>query len=326
MKYTVHGIPKGFIEKQVGINEISLNYIEGPENGAPVLLIPGQMESWHGYKPVMSELAKSYHVYIVDVRGQGKSSHTPGNYSYNTCGNDLQQFLSIIIRKPCIVSGLSSGGVLAIWVAANAPEMVSAIISEDPPLFSSIWPRISEEKFMMYGFQNLVNNIHGDHDRNIRGYFLGMGYVKDGEDDFKKLPPSLANLIVNIYEVNKKYRPDKQWDPPFLPFYMRGLFKYFFEYDVDFSKATIDGRLSEGFDPEDALKKIHCPMLLMQANWSRHKTWGLLGAMDDSDVGIIKTLVKNLSYEKADAMHDIHAEKPRWWLDKFNRFLLTLNQ
>ena len=49
-KVTVAGIPEGFTEKQVDVGEVTLNYVEGPDNGLALLLIPGQMESWQGYK------------------------------------------------------------------------------------------------------------------------------------------------------------------------------------------------------------------------------------------------------------------------------------
>jgi hypothetical protein len=87
------------------------------------------------------------------------------------------------------------------------------------------------------------------------------------------------------------------------------------EYDADFSRATIDGRLSAGFDPEDALKKVHCPMLLLQASGFRHPTWGLVGAMDETDVQNIQSLVKDLRYAHIECRHAIHMLKPAWYLD-----------
>jgi hypothetical protein len=90
---------------------------------------------------------------------------------------------------------------------------------------------------------------------------------------------------------------------------------------VDFSRATIDGRLSEGFDPEDALKKVRCPMLLLQASWSRHKTWGLLGAMDDQDVKKIRSWVKDLRYAYINSSHGIHMGEPKWYLKQVNGFV-----
>ena len=41
----VDGIPDGFQELNFAINDMVLNYVVGPDNGLPLLLIPGQMES-----------------------------------------------------------------------------------------------------------------------------------------------------------------------------------------------------------------------------------------------------------------------------------------
>ena len=53
-------------------------------------------------------------------------------------GNDLVRFLDLVIGRPAIVSGLSSGGVLAAWLSAYAkPGQVLGALYEDPPLFAS---------------------------------------------------------------------------------------------------------------------------------------------------------------------------------------------
>ena len=94
---------------------------------------------------------------------------------------------------------------------------------------------------------------------------------------------------------------------------------------VDFSKATIDGRLSEGFDPETILRKIKCPVLLIQANWSRHETWGLIGALDDKDVQKIRSIIKDLKYVKVKANHEIHMSKPKIFTEVVKEYLESLN-
>src|SRR5512138_1997682 len=144
---TVAGIPEGFREQCFQAGDVSLNYVVGPDNGLPLLLIPGQMESWQGYKRVLPELSSRFQVFAPDLRGHGGSSRTPGRYSYNLCGSDLQYFIHEVIDGPALVAGLSSGGVLALWLGANAPLDVLAVIAEDPPIFSSVWPRICDEKF-----------------------------------------------------------------------------------------------------------------------------------------------------------------------------------
>jgi len=53
-------------------------------------------------------------------------------------GNDLVRFIDTVIGRPTIVSGLSSGGVLAAWLSAYAkPKQIIAAHYEDPPLFNS---------------------------------------------------------------------------------------------------------------------------------------------------------------------------------------------
>jgi pimeloyl-ACP methyl ester carboxylesterase len=320
-KVSVSGIPDGFTEKQFDTGEVTLNYVEGPDNGIPILLIPGQMETWQGYKLVMPDLAKRFHVYSVDLRGHGKSSRTPGQYSYNICGNDLKIFLEQVIGEPAVVSGLSSGGVLTVWLAANAPDYVTAVISEDPPMFSSMWPRISEEKYMTNMFQTAVDYLGNPEGRDLAGYLASMGIPQEGKDELLTIPAPIAKGFVSLYEITKKLKPNHPYDIPLMPFEQRVGIKFFMEYDVDFSQATIDGRLSQGFDPEDALKRVQCPMLLLQASWSRDKSWGLLGAMDDQDVQKIKELVKDLQYAYIDSSHGIHIGSSEWYLEQVNNFI-----
>jgi pimeloyl-ACP methyl ester carboxylesterase len=53
-------------------------------------------------------------------------------------GNDLVRFIALVIKRPVLVSGLSSGGVIAAWLSAYAmPGTIRGAHYEDPPLFSS---------------------------------------------------------------------------------------------------------------------------------------------------------------------------------------------
>jgi pimeloyl-ACP methyl ester carboxylesterase len=321
----VESIPKGFTEKKFATGKVVLNYVEGPDNGPPILFIPGQTEFWQGYMLVMPEFAKDHHVFVVDVRGHGKSTRTPGDYSYNVIGEDLKAFLENVIRKPAIVSGLSSGAILALWLAAHAPASVSAAISEDPPLFSSMWPRINNEKFMHYLFETMVKYL-GKPERDIKGFFLAQGIPKDGHEKLFLIPAWIGKFIVGDFELNRRFRPKRQYDIPMAPFNGRVGFKFLCEYDVDFSKATIDGRLTQGFDPEETLKKIACPVLLIHARWSRHATWGLLGAMDDADAEKARSLVKDITYVKVNAVHDVHLGKPRVFIKVVREYLESLQK
>ena len=133
--YVTHKYP----EKTIDTGEATINYAVAGEADKPaLLLIPGQTESWWGYEAAMDLLQEHFQAFAVDLRGQGRSSRTPGRYTVDNFGNDLVRFIALAIGRPVIVSGLSSGGVITAWLSAYAmPGTIRGAHYEDPPLFSS---------------------------------------------------------------------------------------------------------------------------------------------------------------------------------------------
>ncbi len=133
--YVAHPFP----ERTFDTGEVRLNYaVVGEADKPALLLIPGQTESWWGYERALPLLAEHFQAFAVDLRGQGRSSRTPGRYTLDNMGNDLVRLIRGAIRRPTIVSGLSSGGVLSAWLSAYAePDQVRGAHYEDPPLFTS---------------------------------------------------------------------------------------------------------------------------------------------------------------------------------------------
>lgn len=326
-KIKVAGIPQEFKELNAAIKNITLNYVVGPDNGLPLLLIPGQMESWQGYKCVLPQLSQRFHVFVPDLRGHGKSTRTPGQYSYNICGEDLKHFIQEVIQKPVLVGGLSSGGVLALWLAAYAPDDVLAVIAEDPPIFSSIWPRIKDEKFMSRSFQ-LAVDILGKSDKrdidDVERYLAAAGMPVEGKSDLLMIPSFIVKSMFFLARVNRTLRPNYPYETPFLPYNMRAGHMFLTEYDTDFSRATLDGDLSKDFDPEDALKKVKRPVLLLRASAYRHETWGIIGAIDDSDLERVKALVNDLQVLEFPGGHEIHMLQPQRYIDEITKFVDNL--
>jgi pimeloyl-ACP methyl ester carboxylesterase len=324
-KTRVAGIPEGFEELRFTTDDVTLNYVVGPDNGLPLLLIPGQMESWQGYKCVLPELSKRFHIFVPDLRGHGKSTRTPGHYSYNICGNDLKAFIREVIQKPTLVAGLSSGAVLALWLAANVPEDILAVISEDPPIFSSVWPRIQDEKFMCRNFQVAVDTLGGEGERDPAKYLAEVGAPVEGKPELLKIPSFIVKTMGLMFRVNRALRPNSPYDVPFLPFNIRAGCKFLSEYDTDFSLATIDGDLSKGFDPEETLKRIKCPVLLLWAHATRLETWGIIGALDESDLQRMKAIVDDLQVVEIPGAHEMHMVHPRRYIDELVKFVDDLH-
>jgi hypothetical protein len=105
-------VPHKFDERIVDLGEVRMNYVRvGSPNKPALLLIPGQTESWWGYEGALPLLAEHFDAFAVDLRGQGRSTWTPGRYTLDNMGNDLVRFMDLVVGRPTIVSGLSSGGV-----------------------------------------------------------------------------------------------------------------------------------------------------------------------------------------------------------------------
>ena len=114
-------VSHAFEEHLVDLGEVRMNYVRvGSPNKPALLLIPGQTESWWGYEKAMPLLAEHFEAFAVDLRGQGRSTWTPGRYTLDNMGNDLVRFIDLVIGRPTIVSGFSSGGVLSAWLSAYA--------------------------------------------------------------------------------------------------------------------------------------------------------------------------------------------------------------
>jgi hypothetical protein len=122
--------PHAFDERITDVGEVRLNYATAGEADRPaLLLIPGQSSSWWSYEKVMPILTEYFRVFAVDLRGQGRSTWTPGRYTLDNFGNDLVRFIDLVIQGPVIVSGHSSGGTIAAWLAGFAkPGQVRASI------------------------------------------------------------------------------------------------------------------------------------------------------------------------------------------------------
>ena len=92
-------VPHKFEERLVDLGEVRMNYVRVGDSGKPaLLLVPGQTESWWGYEGALPLLAEHFEAFAVDLRGQGRSTWTPGRYTLDNMGNDLVRFIDLVIR------------------------------------------------------------------------------------------------------------------------------------------------------------------------------------------------------------------------------------
>ncbi|MGB9227825.1 alpha/beta fold hydrolase [Mycobacterium sp.] len=111
----------GYLSQTARIGEVDLAYMQGPNNGPPLVLLHAQRMDWFSYSRVLPALAKRFHVFAVDYPGHGSTAVRDGyQMTGNRIGTDLAAFIETTIAEPVYASGNSSGGLLAGWLAATA--------------------------------------------------------------------------------------------------------------------------------------------------------------------------------------------------------------
>ncbi|MCL2300209.1 MAG: alpha/beta hydrolase [Firmicutes bacterium] len=306
----------GFEEKQAQIGGVSFNYAEGPDNGPALLLLHAQHMGWFSFSRVLPELSRDFHVFAVDYHGHGKTSAPPESMNANQIGANLAAFIETVIGGPVFVSGNSSGGVLTAWLAANRPELVKAIVLEDPALFSSEYPR-------------LLDTIAD------RSFAICSDYLESGENDFllywiegcraffkKQLGFNAAPLLTATVNAYKNSNPGKPVELAFLPPTIRLMMRGMGLYDPQFGAAFHEGRWNEGFDHAEALAKIQCPALLLHANFETLEDGTFYGAMDQSEADRAVALIPGAKYMRIDSDHVIHLAQPENFVRILREFFL----
>jgi 3-oxoadipate enol-lactonase len=108
---------------------IDVHYrIDGPE-GAPVLVLSHAMGAALAmWEPQMARLSEVLRVVRYDHRGHGASPVPPGPNGFSELGLDVLQLLDRLELPQVFFAGISLGGMVGLWLAANAPERVDRLV------------------------------------------------------------------------------------------------------------------------------------------------------------------------------------------------------
>lgn len=297
----------GIVEKSEQVGEVNFNYAEGPDNGPALLLLHAQTLDWYTYSEVLPKLSTEFHVFAVDYPGHGKTTY-PDDYpiTANQIGSDLVKFIENVIGDVSYITGNSSGGLLAAWIAANKPDLVKAVVLEDPPLFSAEYLEIKHT----IAYKLFTASYNAVQDNKYDGNFLDY-WIKNGSEFFKTytgpFSQQLIGFAVNSY---RSVHPGEPVEIAFLPVSVQEMLRGLDYYDPRFGAAFHDGTWNEGFDHAEALQKIQCPTLLIQANSRIMQDGTLDGAMSQEQAERAVSLIKNCQYIKVDAGHVTNLEAP----------------
>ena len=252
------------LQRQFHTGIVALNYAEVPTSNPPLVLLHGGSASWQSFAALMPELAVRWHLYAVDLRGHGRSGRVPRQYRLHDYADDVSAFIVRTVGGPATIYGHSLGGIVALMVAAHAPELVRAVVVGDAPLTADTWiAELQRDRRMLEGWRRLAGGT-----RPLTEVIAGL----------KEIPIH--------WPADAPLRPAREAlgeDAPWFVWMAESLERL----DPDMLSALVEDveTTAAGYDMEVYMPQIRCPVLLVQAD----ATAG--GLMTDAEVARAQKLL-----------------------------------
>ena len=119
----------GYVET----NGLRLHYTRTGGDKPPIVLAHGVTDAGPCWTPVAEALAAEYDAIMVDARGHGRSDAPEGGYGPAEQADDLAGVITALELERPAVLGHSMGAATALVLAGAYPDLVGAILLEDPP-------------------------------------------------------------------------------------------------------------------------------------------------------------------------------------------------
>lgn len=127
-KETIH-VPVGTANTRIRIDAYD-------GSGPAMILMHGITSSGKDFQPVLRDLMTMCRPFVMDLRGHGGSDKPASGYHYRDYVADLTTGIAALELDRPIVLGHSLGGIIAMYWAAQHPDVARALIIEDSPLRS----------------------------------------------------------------------------------------------------------------------------------------------------------------------------------------------
>jgi len=112
--------------------------------GEPVLLLHGFRGSGRYWLSTAQELAKTHMVVAPDLKGFGESAKPRSGYSLADHAKVIHQFLTTIGLQPAAIVGHSLGGVIALRLVSDFPDLVRRLVLVTTPFTGTVQQNLGE--------------------------------------------------------------------------------------------------------------------------------------------------------------------------------------
>ncbi len=313
-RYREIALQAGYVEKDASLPDGSvIHYGESPDNGPALLLIHGQGGDWTNYGETLPQLAKRYHVFSVDCYGHGGSTHDPALYNCVVNSKALVWFIKNVVKEAAYLSGHSSGGIMASWIAANEPSLARGLVIEDSPLFEVTPQEMTEGAGCAAWFDSFLlrhQYLNQTQEPDFAVYYAENGY-------FMKFFGKMQRTIVDTVRANREKHPDETVRIYWLPgMITEGM--YLPKFDLRFSDTFYTGSWFDGMDQAETLANIQCPTVYIKALVKYGKDGVLYAANSDEDAQRVMQLIADCQMVTIRSGHNIHCDHPDFFVKAFD--------
>lgn len=210
----------------------------GPQDAPLLVMWHGVMRSSRTFAPLWPHLCPTWRLHLIDHRGHGLSPwrdrYLVSDYTADAVASVRQ------LVQPAVLYGHSLGALVAAGVAAELPHLVRAIILEDPPSPAFLGnPEASSYGAIFRGFQEAARQ-KGATIAELTALLAALRVVG----------PTGEVSLGTIRDASS----------------LRLSARMLLELDPETMKPLIAGEWLQGVDFQAVLRRIRCPVLLLQAD------------------------------------------------------------
>lgn len=97
--------------------------------GDPLVLLHGGFCTNDTWGAQRADLAAAYRVFLPERRAHGHTADVAGPLTYQDMADDTVAFLETVVEGPAHLVGWSDGGVVALLVARDRPDLVRKVVA-----------------------------------------------------------------------------------------------------------------------------------------------------------------------------------------------------
>ncbi len=232
-------------------------------NGEPdeLLMLHGVGRAGRTFSSFATMLPARFRVRAIDFRGHGRSARAGDRYRVV---DYIQDAIAAVdaIGVGLVLYGHSLGSLVASAVAAMRPEVVRAVVLEDPPSVG-FWDSISGTNY----FPTFAAM------RQLAGSGLLVSHLakRFGEWELKTFPDGRALRITDVRDAVS----------------IRFTASCLRDMDPEVMRPILEGHWPEGFDFDSAVRSIQCPVLLLRGDVAKG------GMLPESDADRLMSLLSD---------------------------------